>query len=97
MRGWAELAPYNFIHALRLPGAADAERWRHAVAEALATLGLPTTSLEIERPTVDIDAHLEAELNRAFASGDLPLRFFLIETATGGSLVRRRIRSLVGR
>ncbi len=83
MRGWAELAPYNFIHALRLAGAAEEERWREAIVEALAALGLETASLKIERPATDIDTHVEAELNREFAAGDLPLRFFLLETSAG--------------
>lgn len=84
MRGWTELAPYNFIHALRLSGPPDAERWRTAVAEVLGALGLETTSLTIERPAAGIDDHLEAELNRGFTSEELPLRFFLSDDPAGG-------------
>ncbi|MEO5722182.1 MAG: hypothetical protein ABIR71_12015 [Chthoniobacterales bacterium] len=84
MRGWAELAPYNFIHALRFEEPAEQERWRDATAETLHLLGLEASALAIERPTVEIDVHLEAELNRGFAAADLPLRFFLIETEDGG-------------
>ena len=84
MRSWAELAPYNFIHALRLEQAADAGRWHAATAEALQALGLETAALVIETPATEIETHLEAEVHRAFAPGDLPLRFFVIEANGGG-------------
>lgn len=83
MRGWSELAPYNFIHALRFDEPADVKRWRAATAEALARLGLEAAGLVIETPQTEIDALLEAELNRGFGVGDLPLRFFVIETRGG--------------
>lgn len=84
MRGWAQLAPYNFIHALRLEQPAGVERWHAATAAALRTLELETTSLAIETPATPIEAHLEAELHRAFAPGALPLRFFVVEANGGG-------------
>lgn len=83
MRGWSELAPYNFIHALRFDEPAEVERWRAATVEALTRLGLGAAALVIETPRTEIDAHFEAELNRGFAAGDLPLRFFVIETRGG--------------
>ena len=83
MRGWSELAPYNFIHALRLEEPAEVERWRGAATEALHTLGL-TKGIGVETPVADIETHLAAELNRGFAVGELPLRFFVIETTGAG-------------
>ena len=83
MRDWSELAPYNFIHALRLGEPADVERWGHAAAEALQILEL-RASASIETPPIDIETHLEAELNRSFAREDSPLRFFALATPGGG-------------
>jgi hypothetical protein len=83
MRAWSELAPYNFVHALRLEKAADIERWRRAAEEALQTLELGTT-VAIETPRTDIETHFEAELNRPFSPDGLPLRFFAIETRGEG-------------
>src|SRR4051794_27360936 len=77
MRAWSDLAPYNFIHALRLEEPADAARWRCAAEEALQTVELGTV-VAIETPQTEIETHLENELNRSFAPDDLPLRFFLI-------------------
>jgi hypothetical protein len=77
MRAWSELAPYNFIHAMRLEKSADIGRWQRAAEEALRTLEIRAPVL-IETPAVDIEAHFEAELNRPFLSQDLPLRFFAI-------------------
>jgi hypothetical protein len=77
MRAWSELAPYNFIHAMRLEEPADTERWQRAAEEALRTLETSAPVL-IETPATDIDSHLEAELNRPFLPQDLPLRFFAI-------------------
>lgn len=83
MRGWSELAPYNFIQALRLEEPPDLERWRSAAAQQLRALG-EIADVAIETPMAGIDAHLEAELNRGFAAGDPSLRFFVIEVAAGG-------------
>ncbi len=83
MRGWTELAPYNFIHALRFEEAAEMGRWRIATAEALTALDLDATGLALETPATTIDAHFEAELVRGFAKNALPLRFFVLSTPTG--------------
>ena len=84
MRAWSELAPYNFIHAMRLEKPADVERWRCAAEDAIRTLELGTTKASIETPKADIEIHLEAELNRPFSTTDFPLRFFAIEAPAGG-------------
>jgi len=91
MRRFAELAPYNFIHAMRIAGPVDADRWRGAATKTQAELHLgaprfdgdrvsfPTPSPAIvETPQGDLESHLNAELNRPFAPGDAPLRFFII-------------------
>ncbi len=83
MRDWSELAPYNFIHALRLEEPADVERWHRAASEALRILELRAPA-SIETPPIDIETHLEAEINRPFAPEDSPLRFFAIATPDGG-------------
>ena len=84
MRGWAELAPYNFLHAMRLEEPADVERWRHAAEHALRPLKIEAEAVSIETPQTGIEDHFDAELNRGFASGDLPIRFFVIEVSSGG-------------
>src|SRR6266511_4043633 len=83
MRAWSGLAPYNFIHAMRLERPADVERWCRAAEDALRTLELGAP-VSIETPQTNIDTHLEAELNRPFSPEDLPLRFFAIEAPGGG-------------
>ena len=83
MREWSTLAPYNFIHAMRLPAPLEIERWQNAVAAAQPALGLVPAAIPIEQPATDIETHFEAELHRPFASPDGPLRFFVLE-ATGG-------------
>ncbi len=84
MRAWTELAPYSFIHAVRLEEPADAARWHAAVRAVLPVLELDPRSFSIESPAVPIDVHLAAELNRPFAPGDLPLRFFLLPAEGSG-------------
>ena len=84
MRGWSELAPYNFIHALRLDVPVDVERWQHAAESALRILGIGGTRVSIETPVTEIEAHLDAELNRAFLPDEIPLRFFAIAIKDGG-------------
>ena len=83
MREWSALAPYNGIHAMRLPAPLEMDRWQNAVAAAKPALGLVPAAIPIEQPATDIETHLEAELHRPFASPDEPLRFFVLE-ATGG-------------
>ncbi|MGZ5019054.1 MAG: hypothetical protein ACXWAV_01370, partial [Chthoniobacterales bacterium] len=62
---------------MRLEEPADVERWQRAADDALQTLEFKTP-VSIETPVVDINAHLDAEMNRPFAAKDLPLRFFAI-------------------
>ena len=83
MREWSALAPYNFIHALRLPAPLEMDRWQNAVAAATPALGLVPATIPIEQPATDIETHLEAELHRPFASPDGPVRFFVVEAAGG--------------
>ena len=84
MRGWAELAPYNFMHAMRLEEPANLERWLQAAEDALRPLELGAAPVTIESPATTIDEHLDAELNRGFGPGELPLRFFVINETNGG-------------
>lgn len=92
MRCCAEVAPYNFVHAVRLAGAAEMDHWRGAVAATLREfgLGVPTfhgavvcfadvDSVRIEISSASIDEQIIAELNRPFLQAELPLRFFVVE------------------
>lgn len=94
MRCLAELAPYNFIHFMRVAARADIDRWRDAATQVLteAGIGVPTFQgdrvsfrppppIHIETPATDIDGYLNSELNRPFATDTLPIRFFLIAHA----------------
>ncbi|MEP6809414.1 MAG: hypothetical protein ABI992_04165 [Chthoniobacterales bacterium] len=83
MRGWSELAPYNFIHALRLEEPLDLVAWRRATEAALQSLELGTAPVMVETPSLEIDQQLDRELNRAFAPGELPVRFFALHAAGG--------------
>ena len=79
MREWSVLAPYNGIHAMRLPGPARADRWQTAIISALHPLGFDASTIAIEQPATDFETHVEAELNRAFSRLEAPLRFFIID------------------
>lgn len=81
MREFTKLAPYNFIHALRLPGPSDLSRWQNAVTESLRPLGIESVPDPIDQPA-DLETHLEAELHRPFSSK--PVRFFVVNTNDGG-------------
>lgn len=94
MRRFTELAPYNFIHAMRVAGSARVDRWREAATHALADLRLGAPHFDgdrvsftaaapavLETPRLSLDHHLDAELNRPFLPGDAPVRFFVIEEA----------------
>src|SRR5689334_22020994 len=82
MRDWRELAPYNFIHAIRLPSAPDVSRWENAITDAVRELGI-----QADAPGEyggDMDAHLESELQRPFSSLEMPLRFFVVNERGNG-------------
>jgi hypothetical protein len=83
MRGWAKLAPYNFIHALQLDAPAVVQRWRAAAEAALHPLGFAATDVVIEQSGADIETQLNAELNRPFAADAAPLRFFVLGNWVG--------------
>src|SRR5215210_259606 len=80
MQRWTSLLPYNSIHILRVAGRADLERWRDAAAAPLAELGLPP--VEAITKYAELIPSILAELNKPFAAGESPLRFF---AADGGS------------
>jgi hypothetical protein len=84
MREWSALAPYNFIHAMRLSAPAEIDRWQNAVAAAMQALSILPATVPIEQPATDIETHLEAELHRPFSPLAAPFRFFVVETKTGG-------------
>jgi hypothetical protein len=79
MRQWAELAPYNCGQLMKISGAADLTRWGKAFAAALRPLDLTSAeSLLVELSNVPLDRKVAEELNRPFASGDLPLRAYVV-------------------
>src|SRR4029077_12264442 len=84
MREWSTLAPYNCIHAMRLSAPAELDRWRNAVSVAMQDLGIVPESIPLEQTATDLEAHLEAELNRPFSALASPLRFFVIDIKTDG-------------
>jgi hypothetical protein len=84
MREWSALAPYNFIHAMRLSAPAELDRWRNSVAEAMQALTILPAAIPIEQPATDLESHLEAELHRPFSPLAVPLRFFVVDARTGG-------------
>ena len=96
MRRCSKLAPYNFIHALRMAVPADGRRWRDAAEQTVAELGLGAPRFDgdrvrfvsafpvsVETPQGSLDNHLDSEMNRPFSSDELPFRFFVIEEADG--------------
>jgi hypothetical protein len=84
MREWSALAPYNFIHAMRLPGPADIDRWQNAVAEAAQTLIVEPEKIRVEQPATNLETHLDAELHRPFTFDHAPFRFFAIDAGADG-------------
>ena len=84
MREWSALAPYNFIHAMRLPGPADIDRWQNAVAVAARTLTVEPEKIRVEQPATGLETHLEAELHRPFSFDGPPFRFFAIDAGDDG-------------
>jgi hypothetical protein len=84
MREWSALAPYNFIHAMRLSAPAEIDRWQNAVAAAMQELAILPATIPIEQPAADLEIHLEAELHRPFSRLAAPLRFFVVDAKTGG-------------
>ncbi len=78
MRGWSELAPYNFIHAFRLAEPQALARWQAAIAQTQPALRLEISEPSVELATTDLATHLDAELNRAFTPGAAPVRFFVV-------------------
>jgi hypothetical protein len=84
MREWSALAPYNFIHAMRLSAPAEIDRWQNAVAAAMQALAILPATIPIEQPAMDLETHLEAELHRPFSPLAAPLRFFVVDAKTGG-------------
>jgi hypothetical protein len=83
MREWSTLAPYNFVHAMRLPAPADVGRWQAAADAAVQRLTEPG-KIRVEEPANDIESHIEAELQRPFSPNDPPFRFFVIDAGTDG-------------
>lgn len=84
MREWSTLAPYNCIHAMRLSAPAELDRWRNAVSVAMQDLAIVPESIPLEQTAMDLEAHLEAELNRPFSALASPFRFFVIDINTDG-------------
>jgi NRPS condensation-like uncharacterized protein len=84
MREWAALAPYNGIHAMRLSAPADVDRWQKAVTAAMQTVRTLPANIAIDRPSTDLDTHVDAELHRPFSAVAGPIRFFVVEEKSSG-------------
>ena len=79
MRRWSALAAYNALHVMRVSGSPDPARWSAALTHALRPLGLPANrDVPVETSSLPLDRQVAAELNRAFADGELPLRAFIL-------------------
>lgn len=90
MRCWSQLGAYNAVHVIRVSGKADLDRWQQATLATVNAVGLghpqlnskeeiyflPLTLLTIETPTVNLEDHVNHELNRTFSTDEFPLRFF---------------------
>jgi hypothetical protein len=83
MREWSQLAPYNFLHALRLPAPLDMDVLRAAVATAMHELEIPATAVRIEQSPTDLYTHIDTELQRPFSVEDAPFRFFVLDSSDG--------------
>jgi hypothetical protein len=83
MRESSALAPYNFIHAMLLPGAARADRWQKAISAAMNELEMLPRPGTLEQASTDLERHLQAELQRPFSVGEAPVRFFISDAAGG--------------
>lgn len=94
MLRWSRDIPYNAVHILKLSGKADLSRWNRSILKKLVELklGCPKffrsnssvrfthiENIEIETPNVALEEYVNTEVNRLFASDDLPLRFFCIQ------------------
>ncbi len=62
---------------MRVSGAPDIEKWRAALTEVLATLGI-AEQVSIEATTLSLDTKITKELNLPFSSGAAPLRAFVL-------------------
>ena len=93
---WRSLCPYNVGHVVKIEGAADLPRWREAVAHTIRETGLgiphvrgdaaeftPPDEIAVGIFSGGIDEKIAAEMNRAFAPDELPVRFFVGENADG--------------
>ena len=78
MREWSALAPYSFIHAMRLNESPNVAGWQNAVTASMRELSISSTPITVERAATGLDAHLETELHRPFSPGDAPFRFFVV-------------------
>jgi len=97
MRRWTALAPYNAGQMMHVTGEPDIDRWRAAAESIIGELGLgiPRFSgrdavtfqtvpfVAVERTTADPTALFNEELNRAFAAGEMPIRFFVLRSEPG--------------
>src|SRR5437660_127471 len=84
LREWSALAPYNFIHAMRLAAPTDIAGWQNAVDTAMRELAVSSKTIAIEQPATDLKTHLETELRRPFSPLVAPFRFFVIDANTNG-------------
>lgn len=93
MRRWSQLHPYNAGQVMEVTGAADRGRWKHAIESVIREVGLgkprftggdfavqylPVAEVPLESSSGGLQAFFNEELNRAFAAGDLPIRFCML-------------------
>ena len=98
MRRWSKMHPYNAGQVMEISGPADVERWRQAVQAVLAEMQLGVPRFEkddhlanfgapagavIEETAEGLAAFFCGELNRAFQTGDSPIRFCIVPKTAG--------------
>ena len=87
MRRWSQQHPYNAGQVMRSFGHRRPRAWKEAVEAVIGEVGLgrprfqggdqvvvfiPLDELTIEQSSLDMQAFFNEELNRPFASGELP-------------------------
>ena len=83
MREWSDLAPYNFIHAMRLDTPLDVDRWKNALTATIQELELIPNPVLVEEPVSDLETQLRSELHRPFRPTEAPMRFFALKENGG--------------
>ncbi len=80
MRRWTSLGAYNALHLLRVKGQPEQERWLRAAETVITPLGIKAPAV-VGEVYGDLQSGITAELNKPFAAGESPLRFFVVQNA----------------